>query len=285
MKLNALIAEYILPPAMARWVINLLVSIRAGDYLKELSENTSLHNKYQGQRCFLLGSGNSIKQEDLAPLQNEHLFALNNFHVHPQFRSIFTGEGDKFYFIAPIHPPQTEAEWVDWIQGIEQNVPSHAHFIFGLNRNRYNLKYLINQHGLLKGRGINWYFSGSKHREGDAIDIDLTCSIIGAEAVSVYAIIAALYMGFSEIYLLGMDHDYFLYDNEEEMRMYAKAPHQQDELARTFGDAFYRKELLRQYEIFTKYQDLNQQFPGRIFNAGQGGLLRIFQRVRFQDLF
>ncbi len=285
MKLDSLIAEYILPPATVRMVVNLLVSIRGGKYQKELSKNASLHNKYRGKRCFLLGSGNSIKHEDLTPLKNEHLFALNNFCVHPQFLSIFNGQGDKFYLIAPIHPPQTEQEWLEWIQSIEKNTPSHTHFIFGVNRNRYNLKHLVNRYGSLKESELNWYFSGLSHRDGDAIDIDLTHPIIGAEAVSVYAIITALYMGFSEIYLLGMDHDYFLYNDEKEMRMYAHAPHTRDGMKRIFNDSFYRMELLRQYKVFTKYENLDRQFPGRIYNAGQGGLLRVFQRVRFQELF
>ena len=48
------------------------------DFLKHSSlikTNIILKNKHKGERCFILGSGPSIKDEDLKPLKNEIVFA------------------------------------------------------------------------------------------------------------------------------------------------------------------------------------------------------------------
>jgi len=113
----------------------------------------------------------------------------------------------------------------------------------------------------------------------------MTNMVWSAETVSIYALIAAIYMGFDEIYLLGMDHDYFLYEDESQMRMYEKAVHQQNEFERTFGDTFYIKEFLRQYNIFSKYKAFADHSTSKIFNASNGGILKVFPKVKFESLF
>ena len=77
------------------------------DFLKHSSlikTNIILKNKHKGERCFILGSSPSIKDEDLKPLKNEIVFALNNFYVHDDFYEIMSGEGEKYYMTAPFHP-------------------------------------------------------------------------------------------------------------------------------------------------------------------------------------
>lgn len=105
-----------------------------------------------------------------------------------------------------------------------------------------------------------------------------------AYAASVYGLLWASFLGFSEIILLGMDHDYFLYESEADMRMYSTAIHQKDEFARTFGDRFYTQEFLRQYSIFTQYELIKDNSTSKILNASGGGILRVFPKVRYESL-
>jgi len=198
-----------------------------------------------------------------------------------------SGEKEKYYMTAPIHPPQTEEEWKEWFSDMESNMPKNALMLFGLNNNKVNTKYILEKYKLFESYHINWYFTGYPYSSysfnRDAIDI--TKMIYNAEAISIYTLIVAIYMGFDEIYLLGMDHNYFLYDSEKEMRMYSTAKHQKNEFQRTFGDSFYIKEFLRQYNLFCKYRALSNNSKVRIYNASKDSLLKEFPIVQFKDLF
>ncbi|MGQ4001745.1 hypothetical protein QIW49_05435 [Francisellaceae bacterium CB300] len=256
-------------------------------YKSLVSKNIELKNLYKGKRCFILGSGPSIKKEDLKPLKNEIVFALNNFYVHQDFAEIISGTVPKYYMTAPIHPPQTETEWKVWFEDMEKHIPKSVNMLFGLSRYDGNIKYIFDKYGIFRKHKISWYFAGKNYscERFDSTAMDATKVIYNGEAVSIYSLILAIYMGFDEIYLLGMDHDYFLYENESQMRMYSSAKHQQNEFARTYGDTFYVKEFLRQYNIFSKYKVFDDKSSSKIFNASNGGILKVFPRVKFKDLF
>ena len=80
-------------------------------YKNLVAKNIELKDIHKGKRCFILGSGPSIKKENLKPLKNEIVFALNNFYVHEDFAEMMSGNVPKYYMTAPVHPPQIEDEW------------------------------------------------------------------------------------------------------------------------------------------------------------------------------
>lgn len=277
----------IIPPLFWEYLVGLKTYIYMFKYKKILSNNIALKDIHKGKRCFILGSGPSIKKQDLSPLKNEIVFALNNFYVHEEFSNIISNTNvEKYYMTAPIHPPQTEEEWKDWFIDIEKNVPLNVKTLFGLNGNKINIKYIFEKYGLFKQHTKFWYFEGKHFRNDKKLKgMDVTKAIYSGESVSVYTLILAIYMGFSEIYLLGMDHDYFLYDDESQMRMYKTSIHQNSEFERTFGDTFYIKEFLRQYNIFSKYHAFGFSSNSKIYNASAGGILKVFPKVNFENLF
>lgn len=256
-------------------------------YKNLVAKNIELKDIHKGKRCFILGSGPSIKKENLKPLKNEIVFALNNFYVHEDFAEIMSGDVPKYYMTAPTHPPQSEDEWKRWFEDMESHMPKSTNMLFGLNSYDGNIKYIFEKYGIFKEHNINWYFAGVDYKQETFNNnaMDITNPIYSGEAVSIYSLILAIYMGFDEIYLLGMDHDYFLYEDESQMRMYEKAVHQQNEFERTFGDTFYIKEFLRQYNIFLKYKAFADHSTSKIFNASNGGILKVFPKVKFESLF
>ncbi|RKZ76027.1 MAG: hypothetical protein DRQ57_05250 [Gammaproteobacteria bacterium] len=278
----------LLPPILFDKLFYINRYIAFKKYKALVSKNSELKDIHQGKRGFILGSGPSIKKENLKPLKNEIVFALNNFYVHPDFQEIMGGDVEKYYITAPTHLPQTEQEWRNWFIGMEKNMPCNATMIFGLNGYKGNIKYIFDKYNIFQQHKIYWYFSGVNVGEYYSFNkrhIDIINMIWAAEAVSVYALIIAIYMGFNEIILLGMDHDYFLYDDEKEMRMYSSAIHQKDEFKRTFDDSFYIKEFLRQYRIFCKYALLQKKYKGKVFNASNGGILKVFPQKKLMSFF
>ena len=281
------IIKSLTPPILWNKLVYLRSYIHYCKYKGLLSKNLKLRDKYKNKRCFILGSGPSIKKLNLKLLKNEIVFALNNFYVHDDFKIIMSGNAPKYYMTAPVHPPQTETEWLAWFKDMEGFIPTNINMIFGINGYKYNIKYLFDKHKIFDAHSKIWYFAGINYNHKKIIEtaMDITRPIYNGESVSIYSLIVAIYMGFEDIYLLGMDHNYFLYENESDMRMYSHAIHQNNELKRTFGNDFYVNEFLRQYNIFSKYKSFSTYSNSNIYNASEGGILHIFPKVKFKSLF
>jgi hypothetical protein len=243
-----------------------------------ISINDNLKDIHKGKRCFILGSGPSIKKENLLVLKDEIVFALNNFYVHEDFAEIMSGDLPKYYMTAPIHLPQTENEWKRWFCDMESKMPKQVNMLFGLSAYKGNIKYIFDKYEIFKKQKINWYFAGidaNDYFAADPKDLDISKMIWKASTCSVYAIIVAIYMGFDEIYLLGMDHNHpFL--NKKDMRFYKDAIHQRDEIERTLGSKSYNQNAFQTLaEIFSQYYVLNK-LSSKIVNLSQGSSIDIF---------
>ncbi len=260
------------------------------DFLKHsnlIKTNINLKNKHKGEKCFILGSGPSINDEDLKPLKNEIVFALNNFYVHDDFSEIMRGEVEKYYMTAPIHPPQTETEWKDWFSDMEQHMPKNVNLIFGISNQNNNIKSILSHHNLFVNFKKYWYYAGiniNDYYNYKPRDIDITRMTWIADTISIYSIIVAIYMGFSEIYLLGMDHNYIC-NNKSNYRFYKDGIHQNDEDERMLKDTSLTKHLsFSIYKVFHQYELLSNNSDTEIYNTSRNSLLDIFEYVTFKDI-
>jgi len=272
-----------IPPILKNKIIFFRNYFNFLKYKNLLLKNIQLNNKHKGKRCFILGSGPSIKNEDLIPLKNEIVFALNNFYVHPDFSIIMSGNKDKYYLTAPIHPPQTEKEWKDWLSDMEENMPNNTTMIFGLNRDDINIKYICDQNNLFNNNKIYWYFSGkivNEYYNYSQQDVNITKMIWIADTVSIYALILAIYMGFSEIYMLGMDHNYIC-NKESNYRFYNNGIHQHNEQQRSLKGSSKVKHFSKGlYNIFSQYEMIKNNTPKSIYNVSSNSLLDVFEYVK-----
>lgn len=272
--------ESFVPPVLLSTIYNLASRLIFLRYKKFVQRNTLLKGIHTGKRCFLLGSGPSIKNEDLRPLRNEIVFALNNFYVHEDFEEIMSGDLPKYYMTAPIHPPQSEDEWRIWFEEMASCMPKNATLLFGLNRHKVNSKYLIDTYHLFELNQIFWFFGGQKNERISSAStraMQLDNIIWSASTVSTYAILSALYMGFEEIYLLGVDHNYICIQNEDEYRFYSRPEYQKNETQR-MG---LRKsdEFISTSRVFAENEMIADLHGGRIFNCSSGSLLDMYPKV------
>ncbi|BBB24353.1 hypothetical protein CVFO_1263 [Isorropodon fossajaponicum endosymbiont JTNG4] len=250
-----------------------------------VAKNIELEDKHKGQRCFLLGSGPSIKQENLKVLKNEIVFALNNFYVHPDFQEIMSGDVEKYYMTAPIHLPQTEQEWKDWFEDMEQYIPKHTKILFGLNTYKNNTRYILNKYELFNNHQVNWYYTGintGEYYSFNKKDIKMTNMIWNANTISIYALISAIYMGFDEIYLLGIDHNYVC-NQGNQWRFYKEGLHQKNEISRTMkGKSYNQHTFAATGKIFKQYQMLLEK--NKIYNCSNTSLLDIFEYANLEKI-
>jgi N-acetylneuraminate synthase len=172
----------------------------AMERLQTVMLNGRLKDRHAGQRCFILATGPSIKKQPLRHLAGEHCIAVSNFFVHPDYKAIKPA----YHCIAPFHPPITEDGWQSWMTEVAQSTGG-ATMLFGLRDLERN-----DRPGCFDGREKFYLSFGASVEQLEAHGLDLTRLVPQPQSVTIMALYAALYMGFSEIYLLGCDHDWIL---------------------------------------------------------------------------
>ena len=279
--------KQLLPPLLLEYIKDFRNYFFFQKYKLFIKKNHILKDKHLDKRCFILGSGPSIKNQNLKLLKNEIVFALNNFYVHHDFNEIVSGDSEKYYMTAPIHRPQTQNEWEAWFSDMEKKIPENVSMIFGLNREKTNIKYILNKNNFFTQQKKYWYFTGKDVNEFyvfDWKDLDIARMIWISETVSIYAIIFAIYMGFSEIYLLGMDHNYIC-NKEKDFRFYENGIHQKNEEERILKGSSGIKHMSKGlYKIFNQYELIKINTSRKIFNISNNSILDIFDYVNLRDV-
>lgn len=244
------------------------MDIRAYLYsIKQYYENKTVCDglkKYRGihagQRCFIIGTGPSLTAEDLESLQDEICFGSNRiFEIYP------TTNWRPTYYINQDH--QLIRKFADEIDGLEAD----ALFLPIEFRERF------------AGKEKTEFFV-LRHRDFYPKDADFSTKLhrfLGQGFTVTYgAIQMAYYMGFSEVYLLGIDHNYSISLNEkgipvvnEGVQDYFKgstANHKGLNLPRI-------AESTVAYMTARKFADKQKNFA--VYNATRGGKLEAFQRI------
>lgn len=225
----------------------------------------ALKNTHTGERCFIIGNGPSLKPEDLEHLKNECTFAANRIF------DIFS-----------------ETTWRPWSYVvIDQKglMTSNSDDIKSLPSQYKFLPYKAFQGGL---KGVYWLletgdFPINRGQDTTAyISEDISAGVSRGYTVTFISIQLAIYMGFKEIILLGVDFNYAHYiDRKGKMRHVDGV---QDYFSgRTYSTSYlFLEPVLHAYSIAREYCDANGI---KIFNATRGGKLEVFERVDFDSLF
>ena len=153
-------------------------------------ELRSLKNKHLGKRCFIIGNGPSLRMEDLDKLQDEITFGANKIYVaFPK-----TNWRPTYYSI------QDQVMIKQDLQEITDKVEAQYKLIFGeyLLENNINLKSWI-------------YFPLWIEKFNPSLpkfSSNMNKGMYEGMTITYTEIQMAVYMGFKEIYLLGVDFNY-----------------------------------------------------------------------------
>ena len=242
--------------------------------------NIEYRNRHQGQRCFIVCSGPSVKRQNLLPLKNEITFFVSTGFLHPDYSTI---QPDYHCLVDVLPTPKLPLEkFVEWFKLLDSKIGDTQVFLSAADEK------FIKQNDLFRDRRVSYLNMGLAWNSDQKTIYDLTKKIPGIQSVPIEAIMIAIYMGCREIYLLGVEVD---------------------EIWRGEYKHFYDDEILRNdlavnedgklsislTELFRIYHNLWQQFGIlkniaeanniEILNATQGGKLDVYRRVKFEDLF
>ncbi len=233
--------------------LNYIYGLFMFDSRKRLS---SLRNIHSGKRCFIIGNGPSLRKEDLQKLyqQREYTFACNSLiNLFDEFNFYPT-----YYFVQDNKVLLNNKEKISTLKG---NVFIKSHY-----SKRYHIPGVTYYNMLFKQNPI-----GFSH--------NIQNVVYSGQTVAYSMIQFAAYMGFTEIYLLGIDCSYSINNNKVTSDSYCnkkmfdpKKPHNLPEV-----------DIMLQ--SFEQAQKSCEQSGIHIYNAARGGKLEIFPRVDFDTLF
>lgn len=270
----------------AKWLVKEYLSNVKGWFLDLfpdpiLAENRELMNCHKGDRCFILGSGPSIKMQDMKLLAGQIVMTQNHFHAHEDIRVI----NPKYHVNVPKYQPQEyDDDWRAWLRGMDERLPADTTMFFGKNT-----RYLVEEMGLFKGR-THYIEQGGGLALRRTAPIDLSRRIMPVPTVITQCLAIAIYMGFSEIVLVGFDLDQVCRMNDRaQLRFYGLSPITDNNAERSIDDAaistgyewFNMWIIWRQLSMLKNSADRNGI---RIINATRGGLLNMFPRQLYEDL-
>ena len=231
-----------------------------------------LKNKYNNQRVFLIGNGPSLNKTPLHFLKDEHTIVFNRFNL------MFERLNWKPTFYTTVDERVAEDN-SDEINQINKNV-SHSFFPDIHPRGTDFRKFVnlrSNVHWLkLQGRGYS-----SKLPQ---------CGLNGT--VANVGIQILIYLGFKEIYLLGVDMNYLNQKSviKEDKRDWVANedddPNHFDPRYFGKGKKYHRPRIddlvLPGYVNAKKFSDEQNV---KIYNSTYGGELEVFERISFESLF
>jgi glycosyltransferase involved in cell wall biosynthesis len=236
-----------------------------------------LKDAFIREKCFLIGNGPSLRFEDLEMLHTLRIKSIACNFINKAFdKTIWRPD---FFCVIEISAILTNLDFI-------KTFPLEAKFIRDLSDTEYGEVTDADQHEdicLYKYGGCPWIFSD-----------DPSKIVYDAHTVMFPMLQFALYMGFSDVYLLGVDntmppsvhtstfiqsasHFYKEEPKELERRKKIMKPH-------TYSDDWdtYQFNINKGYALARAYAE-NKGV--KIMNATRGGKLEVFERVDIDELF
>lgn len=255
--------------------------------IKRLVNNKKFYNKYSGKRCFILGNGPSIRGMDLSHLSQEYVFTTNFFQKiegHEKFAPSFHVFNDGMFFDINKELKLTDKELKEYYENIRSlDVPCFIP-VDGFD-------YIHNNHWDEK-IDFNYVYFGSPIGFYEIKNINLCKAIPGINSVVQTAMMIAIYMGFSEIYVLGIDGTYIAVDIEERLKNGSldEELHPYNENSMYVYKEHYtmRERLMEQYNVFAGFESIYKYAEARnvkIYNCSPRTLVDSIPRMAFEKVF
>ena len=231
-------------------------------------------DKHLGDRVFIVATGPSLTNKDLEKLKNEYTISMNS--IVKMF--------DKIEF-RPTYYVISDGVVYKKIQQASLFLPPERVFIgIGNVKTKWNIN--VNDVTGTENKNVNFfpvdriqtlkYLYYKKNDFNTAFSFNADKAVIDGGTITYCAIQLAVYMGFKEIYLLGVDCNYS--GKQAHFGETGNSLMERSEMAAAFAAFQQQKAYECAYESL-KGTDIS------IYNATKGGKLEVFKRVDFDSLF
>lgn len=234
-----------------------------------LARNEQFRNCHKGRPGFVIGNGPSINEQDLRPLGKEITFVSNAFWLHP----IVEEWQPTYYFLTdPFYYDGSEARRDDF-RGMERRIHSSAFFV------PYKARDVIERERLLPPERTYYVALAGNLAHDPEWRPDFTRVQPDVRTVVQLAIIGAMFMGCSPIYLLGLDHDWLAHRGEHYTFYTGQSAEKHDW---KYGDLM--EAVLIMWRGYESIRRVAEAHGIKIFNATPGSFLDVFERADYEAL-
>jgi hypothetical protein len=287
-QMKKLLKDWVIPPR----VHELASKLRGAEppTAKNLTSKALLDfkNVHKGERCFIIATGPSIKTQDLTPLTNEVCFGVSFFHLHEAYSKI----QPKYHVLAPNHAPFDFELIKRYTDSLNERCEQPMDIFWGVNGYEFSAQNYFQQHQLnpnLRLHPID-YSSAARMDEYNYSNEDIWSYRSGPftmRTVVYGAIQLAAYMGFSEIYLVGCDHNYLQELDKGGAHFYNEKDGNEKD-AQHLEAISTEKWFFEYYSRWRDYRLMSTYLEGsgtQIYNATNGGMLDVFPRKSLNEIF
>jgi len=238
----------------------------------ELLERFSSFNK-----AVVLGSGPTINMLDLTRFSKDTLvISMGNFYEHPEIATI----NPSIHIFAASHPPITETVLTNWWARCNEILPSSTSVMVEVRDKEIARKIFIEREVLV-------------YSYGGGFPIDFTKKIISPWSVTIVGLQLAIYSKVSEIYLLGINHDWqcikpylHFYKHEEPSLEYYL---NKEDIVVNYEkqkQPFPKERLYREYELYQQYEALKiyaKKQNQNIYNGDKYSDFDVFKHINYTN--
>lgn len=231
---------------------------------KSIQHLGEIRNKYQGERCFVLGNGPSLKVTDVSLIQNEFTFGMNRVYL------AFEEWGFKTSFLVAVNDLVIEQSRED---------------LLALDMEKYfswHSRSLLLKDKILPPRS---YFLHTTYG-GPKFAINAANRLWEGATVTYVCLQLAYHLGFEEVILIGVDHS-FQTQGEANTTVVSEGADPNHFDGDYFGKGF-RWQLPDLQTSEKAYWMAKQAFESdgrKILDATIGGKLTVFPKVDYVSLF
>jgi hypothetical protein len=231
-----------------------------------------LHNINKGKRCFIIGNGPSLNLLDLSLLKNEYTFGVNAIYTNYEKMGFYP----TYYVVEDFLVAEDRAA--------EINQYNKSDIKFFGNYLRYCL--VPDDTTIL----LNVLLDYSDYPNFPHFSDNLLHKLWVGGTVSYLCMQIAFYMGFSEVYLIGFDHNYHIPKdaNLGSNHVITSTSDDQNHFNAEYfgkGKRWHDPMLYRMEKAYRKARMTYETHNRLIANATTGGKLEVFERVAYPSLF
>lgn len=240
----------------------------------DTSELAKFRNAFLGKRCFIIGNGPSLNQHDLSLLQDEYTFGVNSFY----YKTKETGFRPTFYVVEDSSVMK---------ENLKEIKEYHAPFKFFPTVYKRLHPKTPNTFFFKMNRGF--YEKSSPNYCVPRFSTDATKELFCGQSVTYINLQLAYFMGFTEVYLIGMDFSYVIPDSHK--RTGDVLLSDSDDMNHFHKDYFgkgktWKDPKLDRVGMNYRMAKLVFESTGRkVYNATVGGSLEIFERADYSAIF
>jgi hypothetical protein len=233
----------------------------------------ALRDRYSGRRCVVIGGGPSLKCMNLNALAGEITFCVNGFyHLFESLRFVPT-----FYVVEDRLVAEDNRHEINALVGVTKIFPEDLRYCLKPSEETIFLRF------------------DRFYDDPDAPGPDFPRFVDPSRllfywggTVSYLCLELAFYMGFREVYVIGMDMSYAVPPTGSHRGVITSVQHDANHVHPSWfgpGKRWHDPQVERMNRAFVRARTAFEAKGGRLFNATAGGNLRAYERVDFDHIF